>query len=261
MSFIYAERIIEYAIRIGTDDFMKDAMLVDLAFFTDAQRNLGADLTPPGGQQTREPLPTDYFQNRLAAIPKVIAETGMNDIFQNSIPAVPDIKKYLSEANIKITHGYPREAQDLPCLAITLGSEDETQYLGTRKGVITQTETKKQYDLIGSDWDSQYQISIITTNYDETIIWYFILKYALTTYRPALEAYGLRQAKLSFSDPEPAPEYLQGGLFVYQRVCTMSCVKAEDIPLPSSGTFSELQFGVGQPDYPQGDGFIIPEPA
>ena len=271
MSFIAGQTLLEYAIRIGVDDLLKDQTLVNLAFFTDPQQNLGADMTPAGSTtKVNEPLPTDIFQQRLSEIQRSKAETGQSKIFQNMIPAIPDIWTYLQSANMAIRHGFPREAQDLPCLAITLGNEDENQYLGANKGVISvvdpssPTKETKRYGIIGSDWPTQYQIRIMTPNYDETEIWYFILKYCFSVYRVALGAYGLREIAISFGDLEPADEYIQSGLFIYQRICTIACVKEEDVPIPTPGLFTSLGFSVDATvagEYHEGDGTIIPDPA
>ena len=112
--FIYAEKLIEYAIRIGVDDIQEDPTLLDLMFFTDKQMNQGTDLTPNNqSKKVYESLPTDFFQRRLLEIPKRKSETGQIDIFKNSIPSIPDIKEYLSTATMNIIHGFPREARDL----------------------------------------------------------------------------------------------------------------------------------------------------
>jgi len=236
MGLIYAERLIEYAIRVGVDDLQNDKELVRLAFPVDKKINAGADVTPDGAEQkVFEPLPMDYFQTRLSEIPKVKGETGKQDIFANSMPGIDDVYSYLNKDDLsfKITHGFPREPGDLPAIAITLGNEDESQYLGGQKGRIG------KYVIVGSDFSSQYQVHILTPNYDETIIWYFILKYCFLRYRPIMEIYGMRQIKISFLDPEPAPEYLQAGIFIYQRTCILACVKDEDIPIEEKG-YTEL---------------------
>lgn len=267
MAFIYGQRLLEYAIRIGTYDLITNPEMVRLAFFTDPQQNKGMDLTPPGSTvRVKEPLPTDVFIEKLNKIPKSKSETGQMNPFRNSIPSIPDVIDYLKNANMSIRFGFPREPQDLPCIAITLGNEDESsnQYLGTSKGQL-KVKTSPQgdfklYDIIGSDWSTQYHLHIMSPNADEVEIWYFILKYCFTAYRPALSAYGLQSPKLSFADLEPAPEYLQAGLFVYQRVGILACTKEEDMPLIPAGSFDNLSFQVSKPEFPEGDGTIIPNP-
>lgn len=269
MSFIYAERMLEFAIRIGTDDIMKDETLVDLIFFTDKHKGEGKDLTPPGASEpVREPLPWDHFQKRMAEIPRRKTETGRqgDDIFENTIPDVPDIKEYLSTANIRIMHGFPRESKDLPAISITLGNEDETgqEYLGKQKQVL-QSDTAR-YEVYGADFSAQYNIQIMTPNYDETIIWHKIIKYSLLRYAYALEGYGLRTLKQSWLDPELDPRWADSGLFIYNRSCIVQCVKDEDVPVKVE-LYKEFAMGVGttdpnnQPDNGGADGTVNPDPA
>lgn len=258
MGYFYAERLIEYAIRVGTDDLQTNQKLVNLMFPVDKKTGAGTDMTPPGAtEKVVEQLPMDYFQKRLREIPKLKAETGQQEIFKNSLPEIGDIYEYLNknDLNFRITHGFPREAQDLPCISITLGNEEESQYLGGQKGAVDGKGTR--YVLVGSDWSSQYNINILSPNYDETILWYHILKYCFTVYRPVLEAYGMRQINCTWTDPEPAAEYLQSGLFVYQRTCILSCVKDEDVPIEQKA-YNELAFQLANIQE-QSNGEIVPD--
>lgn len=263
MSFVLGQKLIEYAIRVGVDDVQKNPDLVRMMFMATKLENEGRDLTPTGqAQKVREPLVMDYFQQRIAQLPKSKGETGLNDLFKNSNQALDDIAQYLQECNMSIRQGYPQEAKDLPCIAITLGNEDENQYLGQLKGRYVDDAKNKAYKAVGSDWATQYNIQIITTNYDEVEIWYHLLKYSFLTYRSAMEAYGLRNQRISFLDMEPAPEYLQAGAFAYQRTCIFNAEKDEVIPVEERG-FNSLAFGVvseGQETPLEGDGQIIPEP-
>lgn len=259
MSFVYCERLIEFAIRVGVDDVVKDPTLLNLMFGAEKHLKEGADLTPPGQEagSVREPLPFDYFQKRLQEIPKRQAETGKQEIFANSIPSIPDVSEYLQTANIRIMHGFPREEKDLPAISITLGNEDESggqQYLGGIKDTVQ--AANKRYEIIGSDWSSQYMIQILSPNYDETVIWYFLIKYALTRYRRHIEGYGMRQQNLSWMDVELASQFVESGLYIYQRSCILSCVKSEDVPVLVDG-FDELAMKVPPMT---GDGSIVPNP-
>ena len=253
MSFIYGNKLLEYVIRVGTNDILTNPELINLMFYTDPQTGLGKDLTPPCSTgKTIEPRVTDLFIAKLNATQRTKDETGQNKVFRNSIPTIPDVKEYLQTANMNLKHGFPREAQDLPCISITLGGEDEaTKYMSSLKSSAT-SESGQTYDILGSDWSTQYHMNIITPNYDETEIWYYILKYAFITYRAVLEGYGLIEQTLTFADLEPAPEYLQGGLFMYQRTAILSCKKVEDIPVLHSSnaaaSFTSFEFQVTAPD-------------
>lgn len=242
MAFVSAELLIEYAIRIGTDDLMDDPYLIDQLFFADPLTQQGRNLTPDGqSEQVYEQLIMDYFQKRLNEIPRRGSEQGEDSIFKNTIPAIPDIKDYLSSANMNIVHGYPRETSDLPAISITPGNEDEQQYIGVTKTVADDTNDNQVYDLIGSDMATSYNIEILTPNYDETIIWYRIIKYCLLRYRHAIEAYGMRNQSMSWFEAEPASEYLQAGLFIYRKTCMLRCEREEFIPVKKDG-YTELAF-------------------
>jgi hypothetical protein len=268
MSFVCAEHLIEYAIRIGVDDIQKDPNLVNFMFYTEKHLQEGADLTPPGQEagSVREPLPYDYFQKRLLEIPKRQAETGQQDIFKNTIPQVPDIIDYLSTANVRIVHGFPRDEKDLPAISITLGNEDEKQYLGMEKGTV-QVDGGKKYTIVGADAPAQYMIRILSPNYDETVVWYYIIKYALWRYRKHIEGYGMREQSVSWLDVDLAQQYVESGLYIYQRSAVLSCVKDEDIPIEKDG-FDELNMGVTTPDAAPGvdpggpvpSGAVVPDP-
>lgn len=274
MSFIYAERLIEFAIRIGVDDLMKEENeeILNFLFEADPHTKKGTDLTPPGNpEEVKEPLLYDEFQKRLAEIPRREAETGIvGSIFQNSIPKLPDIKDFLTNPPkpVRIVHAFPREPEDLPAIVITLGNEDEgQQYLGTEKGEVQTTHGR--YKIVGSDFDAQYNITVLTPNYDETILWYHIIRYSLLRWRTALVGYGLNKQRMTWLDPDLDPRYTDN--YIYNRTCVLSCEKEEDFPVLIE-QFSELSVGGvtvagqgSQPDLTDGgqvspDGSIIPDP-
>jgi len=236
--FITAELLIEYAIRIGTNDIMQDLSILDDLFKADKLLHQGKDLTPPGSTDpVFEQLIMDEFQAKLATIPRKQGETPFQDIFQNSMPTVEDVKKYLSTAALSIIHGFPRQPNDLPTISITLGGEDEEQYVGAKFRSVG--PDGKEYWNVGSDLSAQYHISVISTNYDEVLIWYHLIKYSLWRYRHAIEAYGFRQTGFTWMDVEPAQDYLQAGLFVYQRSCILRGEKEENVTVRTTG-YSQL---------------------
>jgi hypothetical protein len=232
--FITAELLIEYAIRVGTNDIMLDPTILDDLFKIDKLLNEGMNLTPSDSEdEVHEKLIMDEFQAKLLAVPRRPGETPFSDIFSNSMPSVAAIKTYLSKASISITHGFPRQPNDLPTISITLGSEEEEPYLGSKFDYMPPEGGNSE--AIGSDMSCQYHLSIITTNYDEMIIWYHLIKYSLWRYRHAIEAYGLKEQSFTWMDVEPAQEYLQAGLFVYQRTCILRGVREEHINVKSGG--------------------------
>jgi len=247
MSFLNAEMLLEYVIRVGVDDVQKDQTIAEELFSVDFLTNKGRDLTPPGvTEPVYEQTLMDTFQKRLAEIPRTASDDPNSEsIFTNTIPSMPSITDYLKTANIAIRHGYPRDGQDLPMISITLGNEDERQYLGLLKHTA-QGPDGKSYLALGCDSETQYMLNILSTNFNETIIWYHLLKRAFLVYRPILEAYGLRECSISWTDPEPAPEYMQGGIFVYQRSCIVRGVKDEYALAEGDGEFSTLSYEVNQ---------------
>lgn len=246
MSFLNAEMLLEYVIRVGVDDVQKDSAIAEELFAVDFLKNTGRNLTPPGvTEPVYETTLMDVFQRRMSEIPKTPGEDpNSTSIFSNSIPTIPSINEYLAQANIGIRHGFPRDSQDLPMISITLGNEDERQYLGLLKHTAQSTDGAKNYLAVGCDSEAQYMINIFSTNYNETVIWYHLIKRALVVYRPILEAYGLRECSVSWADVEPASEYLQGGIFVYQRSGIVRGVKDEYALTDGDGEFSELSFEV-----------------
>lgn len=227
---IYGESLLELAIRIGIADLAANPEEITQLLGISPGRNAGLDLTPDGAPvKVYDRTLLDEFQDKVDALARLKGEEGLRPVFRNAIPDLPDIKAYVQSANVRIAHGYPREAQDLPMVAISLGSESEgQQYLGVLKTEKTgQAGSGDQIMEIGSDMETDYHIHILTPNYDETVILFYLIKYGLLKYRPHLEGYGLRDAKMNWQACEPAPEYLQGGLFIYQRSCVLSCVKDE----------------------------------
>jgi len=243
MSFIYAERLLEFAIRIGFDDLQKDPELLSRVFNIDPGLGLGRDLGGP-----TERLVFEEFQDRLNAIPRRESEAGNTSIFRLTVPTIEDIQRLMESANMHIVHGFPRSSQDLPCISITLGGESERQYLGDIKDRTINTETGKSYIHLGTENQAQYRIAIVTTNLDETVLWHYIVKYAMLRYRPHLEGYGIAEQKVSWMDVEPDEALIQAGIFAYTRVCIIDCTKQESVPIEESG-FDTLVMGgiVGLP--------------
>lgn len=254
MSFLYAESLLELAIRIGIADLAANPEDVTALLGIDPGLNSGLDLTPPGGQPTFDQTLLDEFQNKIAELRRLKGEEGLRPVFRNNIPDLPDIQEYLRTANVRFAHGYPRETADLPMVCITLGGESEgNKYLGQHK--YTPLRQRGDGSIVvrqGSDMESDYHIHILTPNYDETVILFHLLKYGLLKYRDHLEGYGIREATMHWQPCEPAPEYLQGGLFIYQRTCVLSCVKDESFEYARPG-YTGLTYSV------QADGDTIIE--
>lgn len=256
MSFVGAPSLIEFAIRVGLDDIRRDPNVLKFILNASLLTDQGRDLTPTGvTPKTFEKLPMDYFQRRLELIPKMGDETGLaTSIFRNSNPKPEDVQRLLFEGNLKLIHGFPRSNEDIPCCSIVLGNEDEAggvQYLATQREIF-QANDGKRYRILGSDMAAQFNIQIMSTNYDETMAWYYGIKYALWAYRTHMEAYGLREQRMNWQDIEPASEYVQAGLFVYNRTCIVSGVLEESVLVPDDA-FKELAFSLATPEGPVAD--------
>ena len=241
--FVYAESLIELAIRIGIMDLSSDPDAVTQLLGIDPQRNAGTDLTPDGGDQVFDQTLFDDFQAKIDQLQRLKSDGATAPVFRNNIPDLPDINEYLRTANVRFVHGYPREAQDLPMVCITLGGEAEGEkYLGQVKTPLQGVDGQEAF-MLGSDMQADYHIHVLTPNYDETVILFHLIKYGLLKYRDHLEGYGIREASMSWQPCEPAPEYLQGGVFVYQRTCVLSCVKDESLVFGRPG-FTELAYNI-----------------
>lgn len=245
--FIYGESLLELAIRMGVDDLAKDPSAVRRLLGIERNLHAGMELTPPGSSEdVYEQTLYDEFQQRVATLQGVKGE-GASAVFKNAMPDMPDIEAYLSQGpNVRFSHGFPREAQDLPMISITLGGEAEGEkYLGQlRYKAVNRRADGAEVAVIGSDMQADYHIHILTPNYDETVVLFHLVKYGLLKYRAHLEGYGIALATMNWQSPEPAPEYLQGGLFIYQRTCVLSCQKDESLEfvrLPGA-EFRELEF-------------------
>jgi len=233
MAFLNGQLFLEFAIRIGTDDLMKRPEMLDWIFKANPHINEGVVISADGEPIEREKEINDYFYQRLSEIPRTNAEITLPSIFRNNFTQTPDVAEYLRTANISIKHQFPRDSADLPCISIILGNEAEEQYIGHSLGKAQVAGT--QYELLGVNQDVVYNLMILSTNENELTIWGNIIKYSLLKYRRELEGLGLKKARVSMGDPEPAAEYLQSGHFVYQRSITFQCEKLDYFPVEDHG--------------------------
>lgn len=223
-----------------------------------ANKGIGLDLTPEGEQprSTLELTLYDEFQNKIDGLKRVKGEEGMPSIFKSAIPAIPDIEAYLQTANVRIVHGFPREAADLPCVAISLAGEGEFKFIGQiQEELIPEVGFTRVEE--GSHAQADYHLHILSPNYDETVILFHLVKYALQKYRVHLEGYGLREATMNWQPVELAPEYLQGGVHVYQRSCVISLTKHDSFEYRRPA-YTGLGYGVPAGEDVVAGGAIIP---
>jgi hypothetical protein len=237
MAFINTGILLEFAIRIGFDDVVNTPGLLEQLFITSDCTNEGAVM---GDDGHRDKLPMDYFQQRLAEIPRRQAETGMLSIWRNSFPTVTEIRQYLAEANIKIIHGFPMTMADFPCISIRMDNDSADDYVGGTAGEGEYVGQRiKQYV---TEFDCTNTVTLATNSESHTTILYTIIKYAFMRYRLELEAYGLKNFTQAWGDVEPRSEYIEAGNFVYQRDCAVNCSKTEGFWIPQNG-YTEVEGG------------------
>lgn len=265
ISLIFGESLLELAIRIGINDLVLAPSEIAALLGIPSCVGSGMDLTPDGAPTpVHERTVFDEFQDRISELQRLKGEGGAKPVFRNAPIEVPDIAAYLAQGpNIRFMHGYPREAQDLPAICIALGGESEKQeYLGQNKFELVASSAGGETRVrLGSDMEADYHIHIISPNYDETVVLFHLVKYALLKYRVHLEGYGLRDMLMNWQACEPAPDYLQGGLFIYQRSCVVSLTKDENFVVSLKGRFNELSYGVAVGGAVALQGQIAPEDA
>jgi len=251
MSFINGPMFLEYVIRVGFDDLVNSRDLMNQIFIHSDRVNEGDDLAPDGSEPFHDPLLMDEFQERLKQIPRRPGETGMTTIWRNFYITTDQVLEALNQANIKIIHGFPRTSEDLPCISLRIASESSEEYVGDAGGEFEVDQTGTHH-IVVAEFDASYSITLATTNENELHIWYHVIKYALLRYRTVLEAYGLKMASQAWGDVEPASEYLQGGLFIYQRDCVVNCKKTEGFAVPKTGYGSIVGDGLNRNDVDEG---------
>lgn len=235
MAFVNAELLIEFAIRIGIDDLVVNHDLVEQIFFANPKTNMGQDLT-----NSKVATIADEFQARLSAIRTTNLDPNSSK-FRNTFTNNTDVIDYLTRRAIQIIHGFPRSPEDVPCISITLGGESEDDYIGDSLGDLIDPDDGIPREWIGARWPGNYSLAILTTSYNETWLLYNVIKYAILKWRPAFEVYNWRNVTMHWMDMEPAPEYLQAGQFIYQRVCSLSGEKGENIVIVPQGTFTAVE--------------------
>jgi hypothetical protein len=234
MAFINTGLLLEFAIRVGFDDVVSVPGLLEQLFTTSDRTGEGGEL----GAGQREPLSMDYFQQRLAAVPRRAGEVGMQSIWRNTFPTIEEIRQYLSECNIKIIHGFPMTMMDLPCISIRMDNDNDTDYVGTTAGDF-EGPNGRAHQII-AEFDTTHTVSIATGAESYTAIWYAIIKYSIMRYKQVLEAYGMKNLSQAWGDVEPRTEFTEAGNFVYQRDCAVNCQKTEGFYVEVNG-FSELE--------------------
>jgi len=128
------------------------------------------------------------------------------------------VKAWLAKHDIKIVENYPHDEQELPCWAVVIDPEQQTQqYLGDQAGNV---ELSTGEHVVGSAerWRSTVGILVVAEQ-TELIKWlYQLAKWIVGTYRAQMAAagfvYGQNPAGRDLGFDQ---RLLQAGRFVYRR--------------------------------------------
>lgn len=180
------------------------------------------------------PLIDDFLMCFIACKLKILKEhPGLIDLIFHSArkETIDKLKDFIINRKIKVTIGYPKDQNYLPCYVITLAPEQE-QPAGL--GDNFESFSEDDYDLgIGEDeisqevapilgnflastyMNSNYRIECWSDNGDLTSYMYVILKWALWSSRQEMHELGWVNVRLSGTDLEPVPDYMP--TFIYRR--------------------------------------------
>ena len=184
-------------------------------------------MTDPGWlvpeQVVEDALHAGVAQVRAAFVDGTI-DTLLARIYRNFTPENRlRVKAWLAKHDIKIVENYPHDEQELPCWAVVIDPEQQTQqYLGDQSGNI---ELSTGEHVIGSAerWRSTIGV-LVVAEMTEQIKWlYHLAKWIVGTYREQMNAAGFVYAQnpagrdLGFDQ-----RLLQAGRFVYRRMLSLT---------------------------------------
>lgn len=160
----------------------------------------------------------------------------LDTIFRGSSSATrTEMKGYFTEADrIAIRLGWTQTATDMPCIAITLPGEQESeQYIGSDAGDTWDddgTVDSRSSDLDADGVFTSHEVTqfagsvdavVYARNAEETTWLVSVVKWALLRGRRQLEAAGLDEQRLRLTDFMPASEYPQPDV-CYTRAVQLS---------------------------------------
>lgn len=161
------------------------------------------------------------IEAELAAVYAAIGDSSIDDylalVFSNLPQGKRDrLKAYLSKRDVKVLVGYPRTKAELPCIALTLDPEQETEFVGETGVRFIDDDTTRTTE--ASAWTSTIG-ALVYSEHGELTRWlYQIAKYGLARRRQALsQDGGVIELHLSGRDFGFDPRFFQAGEFVYRR--------------------------------------------
>lgn len=136
---------------------------------------------------------------------------------------VEAIKTYYVAHPVMLVNGYARQDNRYPAIAITLGSEGESQtVLGDDGGIVTDEESKYfQCDINTAIWEHTYYLTVISEHPDITAYYYEMTKTILLAGLEQLVVHGLASIKVSGEELMLDPAYMPEHLFL--RRIIFSC--------------------------------------
>lgn len=170
-----------------------------------------------------EDLLRDFIKSRLNA---TIANPDIIDeVFgYSNTEFIAASKRYITNTEIRVTLGYPRDRSSIPCYCILLGQEnEETGALGDVMGSYLEDEIPANFEggiHSGTVFGFNYRIECWSENGDLSVFMYHLLKYFVLKGRVELSEFGLISPTITGGDIEPLTDLYPS--FVYRRAFILS---------------------------------------
>jgi len=126
------------------------------------------------------------------------------------------IKTFFAAHPVALVNGYSRQDNKYPAIAITLGSEGESQtVLGDDGGMVMDEDDKHfRCDINVAIWEHTYFLTVISEHPDTTAYYYEIAKMILLAGLEQLTKQGLASIKVSGEELMLDPAYMPEHLFL-----------------------------------------------
>lgn len=153
--------------------------------------------------------------------------TVLDELFQQQFllgeETANQVKTYFASKSLNVINGYPRTDSPFPLVAITLLSDNESEYvLNDDAGAIYDEDTPHfGEDIKTTIWDYVYQMLVISEHPDITAYYYEIVKSIILINIDTLVNLDCFNMSLSGSELAPDPRYLPEHLF--SRQLTFKC--------------------------------------
>lgn len=196
------------------------------------------------------------IEAEFAAVYAAIADASIDDylalVFRNvSLAKRTTLKTYLTKHDVRVVVGYPRDIAELPCIALVLDPEQETEFVGETGTRFLDAGTNRTTE--ASAWTSTVG-ALVYSDHGELTRWlYQIVKYGLARRRQALaQGGGVIELHLSGRDFGFDPRFLQSSNFVYRRALQVTLTyhqhdlrtrdEVTDVTLPEEPAFYVSRF-------------------